>query len=150
MRRLPRVPLAAGVAALAAAGVAACGEKGVSAPDQYRQGAVLFAERCSGCHSLAAAGTEGSANNVRSKLRIQGPNLDQRQENVQAVLYAIRNGGFSGAIMPQNIVTGEDAQKVAAFVARYAGRAANRPASPKRTPGSSQRDEAPTQGASSP
>ena len=37
------------------------------------------------------------------------------------VIYAIRNGGFSGAIMPQNIVVGADAQKVAAFVAKYAG-----------------------------
>jgi hypothetical protein len=38
------------------------------------------------------------------------------------VIYAIRNGGFSGAIMPQNIVVGENAEKVAAFVAKYAGR----------------------------
>ena len=37
------------------------------------------------------------------------------------VIYAIRNGGFSGAIMPQNIVVGADAQKVAAFVSKYAG-----------------------------
>jgi hypothetical protein len=38
------------------------------------------------------------------------------------VIYAIRNGGFSGAIMPQNIVVGADAQKVTAFVAKYAGK----------------------------
>ena len=37
------------------------------------------------------------------------------------VLFAIRNGGFSGSIMPQNIVTGVEADKVAAFVSRYAG-----------------------------
>ena len=37
------------------------------------------------------------------------------------VIYAIRNGGFSGAIMPQNIVVGDDAEKVAEFVAKYAG-----------------------------
>ena len=29
------------------------------------------------------------------------------------MLYAIRNGGFSGAIMPENIVVGDDAQEVA-------------------------------------
>ena len=39
------------------------------------------------------------------------------------MLYAIRNGGFSGAIMPQNIVVGEDAQAVAEFVAKYSGSA---------------------------
>jgi hypothetical protein len=37
------------------------------------------------------------------------------------VLYAIRNGGFSGAIMPENIVVGRDADDVAAFLAKYAG-----------------------------
>jgi mono/diheme cytochrome c family protein len=78
----------------------------------------MFSERCAGCHTLTPAGTEGSAN--RSE-RVQGPNLDQRQETMADVIYAIRNGGFSGAIMPQNIVVGADAQKVAAFVAKYAG-----------------------------
>jgi hypothetical protein len=37
------------------------------------------------------------------------------------VLYAIRNGGFSGAIMPENIVVGKDAQAVAEFLAKYSG-----------------------------
>jgi hypothetical protein len=40
------------------------------------------------------------------------------------VLYAIENGGFSGAIMPQNVVVGRQAQEVAEFVATYAGRQA--------------------------
>ncbi len=40
------------------------------------------------------------------------------------VLYAIENGGFSGAYMPQNIVVGQDAIDVAKFVATYAGRLA--------------------------
>ena len=43
------------------------------------------------------------------------------------MLYAIRNGGFSGAIMPQNIVVGKDAEAVAAFVAKYAGTKAKSP-----------------------
>ena len=82
------------------------------------EGAVLFAERCSGCHTLTPAGTQGTAN--RSQ-RTQGPDLDQRTESYEDVIFAIRNGGFSGAIMPQNVVVGENAQKVAAFVAKYAG-----------------------------
>ena len=36
-------------------------------------------------------------------------------------LFAIRNGGFSGAIMPANIVVGEDAEAVAEFLAEYSG-----------------------------
>ena len=38
------------------------------------------------------------------------------------VLYAIENGGFSGAYMPQNIVVGTQAREIANFIARYAGR----------------------------
>lgn len=90
----------------------------MSQDDPAHRGAVLFSERCSGCHTLKAAGTQGTANRA---LRVQGPNLDQREESVDDVLFAIRNGGFSGAIMPQNIVTGRDAASVAEFVSKYAG-----------------------------
>ena len=71
-----------------------------------------------GAFTLTPAGTQGS--DARS-IRGQGPNLDQRAETKGDVLFAIRKGGYSGAIMPQNIVTGNDADKVAGFVARYAG-----------------------------
>jgi mono/diheme cytochrome c family protein len=108
------------IAVAATAVATGCGTQGIQVPDNdpTHAGAQIFAERCSGCHTLTAAGTEGSAN--RSE-RQQGPNLDQRHETMADVIYAIRNGGFSGAIMPQNIVVGADAQKVAAFVAKYAG-----------------------------
>ncbi len=86
--------------------------------DPTYEGAVLFAERCSGCHTLDAADAQGSGNR---SFRAQGPNFNQRSETVEDVLYAIRNGGFSGAIMPQNIVVGEEADAVAAFLAEYAG-----------------------------
>jgi hypothetical protein len=54
--------------------------------------------------------------------RTDGPNFNVRKENVPDVLFAIRNGGFSGAIMPANVVVGRDAQDVAMFLARYAGK----------------------------
>jgi hypothetical protein len=58
-------------------------------------------------------------------MRTNGPNFNVRCERpVDRVLYAIENGGFSGAIMPQNIVVGHDATVVAQFVAKYAGRQA--------------------------
>ena len=108
------------IAVAAVAAATGCGTQGIQVPsdDPTHAGAQIFAERCSGCHTLTPAGTEGSAN--RSE-RQQGPNLDQRHETMADVIYAIRNGGFSGAIMPQNIVVGADTQKVAAFVAKYAG-----------------------------
>ncbi len=116
------------VAVAAILGLAACGSESVSVDtEEDLRGAQLFAERCSGCHTLEAAGALGSANRV---VRNQGPNLDERAESVDDVLYAIRNGGFSGAIMPQQIVTGEDAQAVAEFVAKYAGGDIDRPTRP--------------------
>jgi hypothetical protein len=54
---------------------------------------------------------------VRTREYKDGPNFDQRHETVNCVLFAIRNGGFSGGPMPQNIVTGPEAQAVAQFVA---------------------------------
>jgi hypothetical protein len=86
------------------------------------KGALLFNQRCGGCHTLSYAGTHGSAQNVRTAQFNNGPNFDIRCERpVARVLYAIQNGGFSGVVMPQNIVVGKDAIDVAEFVATYAG-----------------------------
>lgn len=114
---------------MAASFLAACGTEGISVPedDPAHAGAVLFAERCSGCHTLAPAGTQGSGNN---SLRNQGPNFDQRQVSYDDALFAIRNGGFSGAIMPQNVVVGNDAEAVAEFLDEYSGLEANPPLTP--------------------
>ncbi len=121
-----------GTAALAA-GLAACGTRDIEVsqtqPVAYR-GAELFQQRCSGCHTLTVAASNGSASNVRTRLRTNGPNFNVRKESVQRVKYAIENGGFSGAIMPQNIVVGADADVVAAFVAKYAGRDTKTPVGP--------------------
>jgi hypothetical protein len=87
----------------------------------YRTGAELFATHCSGCHTLSLVGAEGSATSVQGRLRTNGPNFNFRKEGYSCVLYAIENGGFSGQIMPQNIVVGPDAVAVAHFLARYAG-----------------------------
>jgi mono/diheme cytochrome c family protein len=125
----PRLGYASLVALAAALALGACGTEGidVASDEPTYNGAVLFAERCSGCHTMDVVGAQGSANR---QLRNQGPNLDERTETVEDVLYAIRNGGFSGAIMPQNIVVGEEAEAVAEFVAEYAGSEIDRPPTP--------------------
>ena len=86
----------------------------------------MFAERCSGCHTLEAAGARGSISGQRPT----GPNLNKRRLTKDDALFAIRNGGFSGAIMPQNVVVGEDAEAVAEFLSKYAGSEATSPPSP--------------------
>src|ERR671918_540506 len=87
------------------------------------QGAQLFNERCGGCHTLSAAAAQGSKpeGQVSGGERTNGPNFDTRKVQEDDVLFAIRNGGFSGAIMPANIVVGEEAEAVAEFLAKYSG-----------------------------
>jgi mono/diheme cytochrome c family protein len=87
----------------------------------YYRGSVLFRDHCSGCHTLSVVGAQGSATSIKDRVKTNGPNFNIRKENVEQVLYAIRNGGFSGAIMPENIVLGDDAQDVAEFLAHYSG-----------------------------
>ena len=113
------------VAALAASLLAACGGE-IEVPDSEpmaHRGAVLFNERCSGCHSLDAANAYGSKpeGQIQGGERTNGPNFNVRKESRDDVLFAIRNGGFSGAIMPANIVVGDDAEAVADFLAKYSG-----------------------------
>lgn len=125
--RIRLLPLLA-LLALAVA-VSGCGSQGVSVPEgtvAYK-GAMIFAEKCGGCHTISYAGTQGSkpASETNSRDRTNGPNFDQRKETVQSTITAIRQGGFSGAIMPGNIVTGKDAEAVAAFLAQYSGRNRN-------------------------
>jgi len=100
-----------------------CGSEGVdvSKSSPERTGAVLFAERCGSCHTLTPAGTQGSATNVGDRENVDGPNFDTRVEKVDDVIYAIENGGFSGAIMPENIATGPEKVAIAQFLSKYAG-----------------------------
>ncbi|CAN5285036.1 hypothetical protein BH20ACT16_BH20ACT16_00850 [soil metagenome] len=117
-----RVLIAACIAAGASL-AAGCGSSGVKVAqdDPNHAGAVIFAERCGSCHTLEAAGTQGSTFGTSDGEPEDGPNFNDRKENVEDVVYAIQNGGFSGAIMPENIVTGEEMRQVAEFVAKYAG-----------------------------
>jgi mono/diheme cytochrome c family protein len=124
----PAKALFSGVLLAVAVLAAACGTEKINVPTSdaaLHEGAVLFNQRCGGCHTLSYAGTHGSAVNVRTAQFNNGPNFDIRCERpVARVLYAIQNGGFSGVVMPQNIVVGQQARDVAQFVATYSGRKA--------------------------
>ena len=75
------------------------------------RGEELFSRHCGACHTLSAAGTNGT----------RGVNLDYRKVSAADALFAIRNGGVSGERMPANIVTGDNAEDVAKFVASVSG-----------------------------
>ncbi len=119
-----------------AGGLSACGKQEINLDARDAQnanvqaGAEIFNDKCSGCHTLESAGAQGSAVKVRDRERVDGPNFNTRPEQKDAILYAIRNGGYSGAIMPENIVVGEEAEQVAEYLTRYAGREALVPATP--------------------
>jgi len=74
---------------------------------EAEKGHELFVDNCGTCHTLDAAGTEGSI----------GPNLDEAQVDEAEVLDVIADGGKGSGNMPANLVTGADAQAVAKFVA---------------------------------
>jgi mono/diheme cytochrome c family protein len=126
MSRVAKIVASAAAATAVAVAVSACGSQGigVAKTSPYYQGAVIFLDHCSGCHTLSVVGAEGSATSVQNRLRTNAPNFNYRVETVQTVLYALENGGFTGQIMPENIVVGAQAQAVARFVAHYAGREA--------------------------
>jgi cbb3-type cytochrome c oxidase subunit III len=127
--------LSAAVGGLAVALLlSACGTGGLvdTAAADKENGRTLFTEKCAGCHALTAAGAQGTI----------GPNLDYsfaeaRSEGFKesAILnivhdqielagqYPVRpnNPDYLKANMPANLVTGQDAIDVSAFVAANAG-----------------------------
>jgi mono/diheme cytochrome c family protein len=89
-------------------------------PSNLQQGKDLFVTNCGACHTLAKAGTDG----------VIGPNLDELLAPPSAsppdpatvkprVLSAINNG--MGGRMPKGLLSGQNAQVVANFVANVAG-----------------------------
>jgi mono/diheme cytochrome c family protein len=89
-----------------------------------KSGRQLFATHCAVCHTLAAANASGKV----------GPNLDKLQPPASLLLHTMANGCLPNApsgsaeqclgygVMPAALVAGRDAQDVANFVARVAGK----------------------------
>jgi mono/diheme cytochrome c family protein len=126
---LIKIPSLLAAAAVVIAGAAGCGASSsaeISGGFQDR-GRQIFNAKCGTCHIMAAAASQG----------IQGPNLDTAFSAARAagmdeatiksiVEYQIYHPrpsveGYAGVSMPADIVTGNDAEDVAAYVARYAG-----------------------------
>jgi mono/diheme cytochrome c family protein len=117
---------AACAAALAALVAGGCGTTGLPEGGSETRGKDLFSENCGSCHTLADAGTRG----------VVGPNLDNAfrqsradglgEKTIEAVVrsqiaYPVEEPTTGSPGMPKDIVTGEDADSVAAYVAAVAG-----------------------------
>jgi len=121
--RLMRRPLLLLALPAVAAVAVACGseEVDVAKTSSSYSAAETFHQRCAGCHTLTVDGAQGSAEIANKREYKDGPNFDERKEDYDSVLYAIRNGGFSSGPMPQNIVVGKQAEELARFVEKYSG-----------------------------
>ena len=79
---------------------------------KLQDGKNLFQKTCATCHTLKAVNARG----------VTGPDLDNLGLNEKRVLDAIKNGGTGERRMPANLLQGENAEAVAAYVAHVAGR----------------------------
>jgi mono/diheme cytochrome c family protein len=78
-----------------------------------QEGKQLFRARCASCHNLDAINAKG----------VTGPDLDEIGEvSTRRVLAAIRNGGTGQGRMPAGLLEDEDAEAVADYVSKVAGR----------------------------
>jgi len=79
---------------------------------RLEEGKELFIATCKSCHNLDAVQARG----------ITGPDLDEIGGlDRQRVMNAIRNGGTGQGRMPADLLLGQDAEDVAAYVAAVAG-----------------------------
>jgi len=89
------------------------GPGGVELSSAETQGREVFKDRCGTCHTLQGANAVGKV----------GPNLDQLRPPPPLTLDAIQKGRARGqGQMPAELVTGEEARNVAAFIGKVAGR----------------------------
>ena len=104
----------AAVIAAREASVGGTGELvGVKPSEELTEGKRLFGQNCASCHSLAAFRARGAT----------GPNLDELGRlSKERVLNAIKNGGTGDLRMPAGLLEGQEAEAVAAYVSRTAGR----------------------------
>ena len=101
---------------LAGRGQAAGGNGSLQSADlteKEEQGKELFRQHCSSCHNLDAVNARG----------VTGPDLDEiGQITPERIVGAIESGGTGQDRMPANLVQGDDAQLIGAYVAKVASR----------------------------
>jgi mono/diheme cytochrome c family protein len=120
--------------------LAGCGTVGYTeATGDSQRGRELFIDNCGSCHVLEDAGTQGTI----------GPNLDDafRQSRADGlgqstiaqvvrgqIAYPIEDPPTEQPGMPADIVTGQDAEDVTAYVSEVAGLETTRPPAPPPPP----------------
>jgi mono/diheme cytochrome c family protein len=136
MRRVPRPPLRRqgrvrlGVLALVLAGFAVLAGCDASEDSDLDRGRALFLQKCGTCHALSQAGSTADVGpNLDASFaqaRVDGMDNDtvegivqQQIANPREVEEGVPN--YASIFMPADLVTGQDAEDVAAYVASVAG-----------------------------
>jgi mono/diheme cytochrome c family protein len=116
--------LRAAVACVAVFALAGCGTDGLTSEGaDVADGKALFIQNCGSCHTLREADTKGSTVNP-----LRAPNLDEafagpRMEGFEdsTIEEVVRHQiEYAAEPMPRNLVEGEEADAVAAYVAAVA------------------------------
>ena len=120
MRTRAVAPLALAVALLAGG----CGTGGIAKGGDATRGKTLFTKNCAGCHALADAGSVANVgpnlDDAFAAMRASGQDTHFSDSTIQnVVLDQIR---IAAPPMPANLVRGQDAADVAAYVASVAGK----------------------------
>lgn len=92
-------------------------------PDkELANGKQLFQDTCSTCHSLKAVNARGVTGPNLDEIGLDSTTPERRKASEERVLGAIKNGGTGQRRMPANLLQGESAADVAAFLTDVAGR----------------------------
>ena len=127
MRRRVAVALAAVAAAAAAAlGAVGCGATGHVENASPGEGRDLFLQECASCHTLQAAGAQGqigpNLDHAFASLREEGFEESTIRNMVRAqIKHPVEEPPTEAPGMPADLVVGEQAEAVAAYVASVAG-----------------------------
>ena len=91
---------------------ASAGPGGTKLSAEQKEGRMLFAEKCSTCHTLKDAGAVGKV----------GPDLDILAPAEALTVNAIEKGRAGKGQMPAQVLEKDESEKVAKYIAEVAGR----------------------------
>lgn len=120
----------AGTVALALAGLVALGGCDATEDSDLERGRAMFIQNCGTCHALAEAGTSAQVGPDLDASFAQARATGMDSDTVEGVVQhqisnprATKEGvpDYTGTYMPADLVTGQDAEDVAAYVASVAG-----------------------------
>ena len=117
MHRFSNTALAAAALVAGALALSACGRDDADLVN----GKTQFVNKCGACHALARAGTKGTQGPSLDSAFVTGRRDGMTSKTVEGIVKHQIGNPRRGSIMPADLVTGDAAQDVAAYVGTAAG-----------------------------